>query len=237
MPIMEFHAPYETAFLPCEITAYMLFPKNALQRGAYLAKQMAEYTLKQAQEEECDFISAEVLQNLAESNAVCAPNITEHIVKQACVAAEIFLNLVKLNSSGEDASVNKAIHLGGKYFKEALSLTAGKISSSESSIRRAWSAYMPAAHLWAAYTIISESTENNSESYLQQLSLAHQLVKLAPKFSSKNAKEPLFSSDELWIIPDFVELPECSLMCHGLSEGEQEHLRSYVAPSLSKYDH
>ena len=235
MPIMEFHAPYDSAFLPYEITAYMLFPQDAPKRSAYLARKMAEYTLKQSQEDS-HLIPAEILQDLLENSTVSAPEITEHIVKQACVAAEIFLNLVKLHCSGEDASVNKAMFLGDSFFKHAQNKVMGKISSSESSIRRAWTAYKPAAHLWAAYIIINDTAEHDSDSYLQQLSIAKELVKIAPKVSSKNAKEPRFSSDELWTIPDFVELPECSFLCSGLNEAERGRLPDYEKRSVSKHE-
>lgn len=234
MPIMEFHAPYDSAFLPYEITAYMLFPKSSSKRSAYLAKKMAEYTLKQSQDGS-HLIPAEILQDLLENSTAGAPEITEHIVKQACVAAEIFLNLVKLHCSGEDASVNKAIFLGDNFFEHAQNKAKGKISSSESSIRRAWTAYTPSAHLWAAYIIIN-TAEHNSESYLRQLSIATELVKIAPKVSSKNAKEPRFSSDELWTIPDFVKLPECSFLCSGLNAAERGRLPDYEKRSVSKHE-
>lgn len=241
MPMMKFHAPYEAAFLPFEVTAYMLHPVDEKLRNAYLARKMAEYTLLCAREDRRESIPVEVLENLLESPASAGTDAMESLTIRGSVAGEILLNLIKLTASGEDASVNKAIHLGTQYFHEAQNSLGGKISPSERSIRRAWSAYMPVAHFWAALQIHVQSAANlatpiNPDSYLQQLSLGNELGKLALKLTSKNAREPICTSNELWTLPCSVDLPKCAFRCHGLDEQEREWLRSYKAPSASKYD-
>jgi hypothetical protein len=241
MPVMKFHAPYEAAFLPFEVTAYMLHPADEKLRNAYLARKMAEYTLRCASEDGLESIPVEVLKDLLESPASAGTDAMESLSIRGSVAGEILLNLIKLTASGEDASVNKAIHLGAQYFQEARNSSGGRIASGERSIRRAWSAYMPVAHFWAALQIHVQSTANlatpiSPDSYLQQLSLGNELGKLALKLTSKNAREPICTSNELWTLPSSAELPKCAFRCHGLDEREREWLRSYKAPSVSKYD-
>lgn len=241
MPVMRFHAPYEAAFLPFEVTAYMLHPADEKLRSAYLARKMADYTLLCANEDGLESVPVEILKDLLESPAPAGMDAMESIAIRGSVAGEILLNLIKLSASGEDASVNKAIHLGAQYFQDAQNSAEKRIAPSDRSIRRAWSAYMPAAHLWAALRIHIQSTENlatpiSPDLYLQQLSLATELGKLVPTLTSKNAKEPTLTPNDLWTLPYFVELPGCTFKCRGLDEHEREWLRCYKAPSVSKYD-
>lgn len=241
MPVMTFHAPYEAAFLPFEVTAYMLHPADEKLRNAYLARKMAEYTLRCASEDGLESVPIEVLKDLLESPTSAAIDAMESLAVRGSVAGEILLNLIKLTASGEDASVNKAIHLGAQYFQDAQNSLGGRIAPGERSIRRAWSTYMPVAHFWAALQIHVQSTANlatpiSPVSYLQQLSLGNELGKLAPKLISKNAREPACAPNELWTLPCSIELPGCTFRCHGLDEQEQDWLRSYKAPSISKYD-
>jgi len=241
MPVMKFYAPYEAAFLPFEVTAYMLHPADEKLRNAYLTRKMAEYTLFCTREDGLESVPVEVLQDLLESPATAGENAMESLAIRGSVAGEILLNLIKLNASGEDASVNKAIHLGTQYFQEARNSLGGEIAPGERSIRRAWSAFMPVAHFWAALQIHAQSTVNlatsiSPDSYRQQLSLGNELGKLALKLTSKNAREPICTSNELWTLPCSVELQKCAFRCHGLDEQEREWLRSYKAPSVSKYN-
>ena len=241
MPLMKLHEPYDAAFLPLEVTAYMLHPADETMRKAYHARKTAEYTLLCAREDGLESIPMEVLTNLLESPIYTETDAMESLAIRGSVAGEILLNLIKLSASGEDASINKAIHLGGQYFQEARNSLGGRIAPGERSIRRAWSAYMPVAHFWAALQIHVQSTTNlatpiSPASYMQQLSLGNELGKLAPKLTSRNAKEPICTPNELWTLPYSVELPECTFRCQGLDEHERARLRSYKAPSVSKYD-
>lgn len=241
MPVMKFHAPYEAAFLPFEVTAYMLHPADEKLRNAYLARKMAEYTLRCANDDGLESVPVEVLKDLLESPTSAGTDAMESLAIRGSVAGEILLNLIKLTASGEDASVNKAIHLGTQYFQEARNSLGGRIAPGERSIRRAWSAYMTVAHFWAALQIHVQSTANlatpiSSDSYLQQLSLGKELGKLAPQLTSKNAREPIWTPNELWTLPCTIELPICTFRCHGLDEQERNWLRSYKAPSISKFD-
>ena len=238
---MKLHAPYDAAFLPFDIAAYMLYPADENLRNAFLARKMAEYTLRSASEDGLESVPVEVLKDLLESPASAGIDAMESLAIRGSVAGEILMNLIKLSASGEEASVNKAIHLGAHYFQEARNSLGGRIAPGERSIRRAWSAYMPVAHFWTALQIHAQSTANiatpiSPDSYLQQLSLANELGKLAPKLTSKNAREPICAPNELWTLPCSVELPGCTFKCHGLDEHEREWLRSYKAPSPSKYD-
>ncbi|HBP5066444.1 TPA: hypothetical protein L5645_006453 [Pseudomonas aeruginosa] len=241
MPVMKFHSPYEAAFLPIEVTAYMLYPADEKLRNAFLTRKMAEYTVFCASEDGLESIPIEVSKDLLETPATAGADAMESLALRGAVAGEILLNLIKLNASGEDASVNKAIHLGAKYFREAQNSLENKIASGQSSIRRAWSAFMPVAHFWAALQIRVQSSANlatpiTPDSYLQELSLATELGKLAPKLTSKNARKPVRPPNKLWTLPCSVELPSCTFRCHGLDEQERDCLRSYKAPSISKYD-
>lgn len=241
MPAMKFHAPYEAAFLPFEVAAYMLHPIDEKLRNAYLARKMAEYRVFCAGEEGLESVPVDVLKDLLESPIAAGVDAIEGLTIQGSVAGEILLNLLKLNASGEDASVNKAIHLGAQYFQEAQNSLGGEVAPGDRSIRRAWSAYRPVAHFWAALQIHLQSTATpsapiNWDSYLQQLSLGNELGKLAPKLTSKNARKPVLPENDLWTLPCFVELPGCVFRSDGLDEQEKDWLRSYKAPSIRKYD-
>ena len=219
--------------------AVSLYPGWPLSE--YFTRKMAEYTLFCASGDGLESVPVEVLKDLLESPATAGADAMESLAIRGAVAGEILLNLIKLNASGEDASVNKAIHLGAQYFQEARNSLGGKISPGERSIRRAWSAFMPVAHFWAALQIHVQSTANlatpiSSDSYLQQLSLGNELGKLAPKLTSKNAREPICTPNALWTLPCSVELPSCTFRCHGLDEQERDWLRNYRAPSISKFD-
>lgn len=241
MPVMKFHAPYEAGFLPCEVTAYMLHPADEKLRNAYLTKKMAEYTLFCATEDGLESVPTEVLKGLLESHDSAQANAVEKLSIMGSVAGELLLNLIKLSASDEEASVGKAIHLGAPYFKEAKNSLGGRISPSKSSIQRAWSAYKPVAHFWAALRIQVQATANpatpiSPDSYLQQLSLANVLGKLAPTLTSTHAGAPIYSQDVLWTLPNFVDLPGCAFNCLGLDDHEREWMLEYTAPSASKYD-
>lgn len=242
MPVMKFHEPYEAAFLPCEVMAYMLCPADEELRNAYLKQKMAQYTLFCSREDGLEFVPIEVCEDLVESIAAAKTDEMESIAVHGSIAGEILQTLIKMAASGKEASVNKAITYGSHYFREARDSLGGKISHSESSLWRAWSGFKPVAHLWAAFQIHVHSTENlsmpiNPNSYLQQLSLANELGKLAQKLTSKNAKKPIFSSDELWTLPSSVELPRCTFRSRGLDEQELEWLRrNHKSSSVSKYD-
>lgn len=238
---MKFHATYEAGFLPCEVAAYMLHPTDEELRNTYLSRKMAEYTLFCATEDGLESVPTEVLKDLLESPGSAQANAVEYLSIMGSVAGELLLNLIKLSASDEEASVGKAIHLGAPYFKEAKNSLGARISPSKSSIQRAWSAYKPVAHFWAALRIHIQATANPSttispDSYLQLLSLAHELGKLAPTLTSTHAGAPIYSPDVLWTIPNFVELPGCTFNCLGLDDQEREHLRGYKAPSVRKYD-
>src|SRR3990167_1652254 len=134
MPLMKFHAPYDAAFLPFEVTAYMLHPADETMRNAYLARKMAEYTLLCAREDGLESIPVEVLKNLLESPTNKETDAMESLAIRGSVAGEILLNLIKLSASGEDASINKAIHLGAQYFQEAQNSAEKRIAPSDRSI-------------------------------------------------------------------------------------------------------
>lgn len=243
MPMMKFHQPYEAAFLPCEVTAYMLHPVDEKRRNAYLAQKNAEYSLHCAREDKRESVPIEVLEFLLENPYTAITGEMESIAIQGSIAGEMLLTLVELAASGKEASVYKAITYGSHYFREARDSLGEEISHSKTSLRRAWSGFKTVAHLWAAFQIhVNSPSENlsmpiNPNSYLLQLSLANELGKLAQKLSSKNAAKPIFSSNELWTLPSSVELPKCTFMPPGLDEQELEWLlRNHRSSSVSKYD-
>lgn len=242
MPVMKFQEPYEAAFLPCEVMAYMLYPADEELRNAYLKLKMAEYTLFCSREDGLEFVPIEVCEDLLASRSIASTDDMKSIAIQGSITGEMLLTLIKLAASGEEPSVYKAITYGSHYFHEARDSLGGEISHSESSLRRAWSGFKPVAHLWAAFQIYVHSTENlsmpiNPNLYLQQLSLANELGKLAQKLSSKHAPRPIFSSSELWTLPSSVELPKCELKPHGLEEQELKWLRrNHNMSSASKKD-
>lgn len=107
MPVMKFHSPYEAAFLPIEVTAYMLYPADEKLRNAFLTRKMAEYTVFCASEDGLESIPIEVSKDLLETPATAGADAMESLALRGAVAGKILLNLIKLNASGEDASVNK----------------------------------------------------------------------------------------------------------------------------------
>lgn len=242
MPAMKLQEPFEAALLPFEVSAYMLHPSNEKRRKAYFARKRAEYWVFRASEDGLESVPVNALKDLLENPITAVEDEIESLTIQGSVAGEILLNLIKLSANGEDASVNKAIHLGAQFFQEAKNSLGGEVEASgDRSIRRAWSAYKPVAHFWAALQIHSQSTVPpstpiNWDSYLQQLSLGNELGKLAPKLTSKNARRPVLSQNDLWTLPCFVELPGCVFRCDGLDEQEKDWLRNYKAPSIKKYD-
>lgn len=205
----------------------------------YLAQKKAEYTLYCADEDGIERVPTKVLRELLEISGSTYTHDMENLCLQGAVAGEILLNLIKLNASDEEASVNKAIRLLDLYFKDAKNFLGSSIASSLSSIRRAWSDYKYVAHFWAALRIHVESAENlaapiGPDSYLQLLSLATALGKLAPTLSSTHAPKRIYKPDSLWVLPHFVQLPNCSFKCHGLDHHERAWIRKYKAPSVSK---
>ncbi len=242
MPVMKFHSPYELAFLPFEVTAYMLYPADEKLRNAYLARKNAEYSLRCAREDKRESVPIEVLEFLLENPYTAITGEMESIAIQGSIAGEMLLILIELAASGKEASVYKAITYGSHYFREARDSSGEEISHSKTSLRRAWSGFKTVAHLWAAFQIHVHSPGNlsipiNPNSCLQQLSLANELGKLAQKLSSKHAPKPIFSSNELWTLPSSVELPKCTFMPPGLNEQELEWLlRNHRSSSVSKYD-
>ncbi|MNF58839.1 hypothetical protein D3C84_404110 [compost metagenome] len=204
MPAIKFYAPYEAPFLPFNITAYMLFPKDENLRESYMAQKLAEYTLFCADEDQIDSVPIEILKGLLINRNQANPDIRENIVLSGSTAGHILLNLIKLDASGEEASVNKAIYLGAEYFADAENAAGGKIASSdERHIRRAWSSHKSVAHFWAALQVqIQTDTKltgiDSTDLYLRLPSLAKELSKIAITLTNKNAKGPIFKPDELW---------------------------------------
>jgi hypothetical protein len=241
MPEIKSYAPYETFFLPFDITAYMLFPNDNDLRESYLALKLAEYKLFCAEEDEIDSVPIEILEGLLSNRNQYKPHNSESNVLYGSIAGHILLNLLKLDVSGEGASVNKAIYLGAGYFADAENAAGGKIASSnERNIRRAWSSHKSVANLWAALQIqiqtdILFTGGSSADSFRRQLSLAKVLSRLAVKLTSKNAKGPIFAPHEIWTIPESIQLPTCRFKCQGLDRSDREMLKNYKVTSASKY--
>ncbi len=241
MPIMKFHAPYDAAFLPFEVTAYMLHPADEKQRNAYLARKMADFALHCSIEDERESVPIEILKDLLQSPAKAEVDAIESLTIRGSIAGELLLYLIKLSVSHEDPSVGMAIHLGTQCFRGVKKSAGRRIASSERTIWRIWSSYKSVAHFWAALQIHVQSTSDlsnsiSSDSFLQLLSLANELGELTKTLESNRAKETAYAQDELWSLPYFVELPTCAFRCHGLDDQERNWMRSYTALSPKKYD-
>lgn len=246
MPVMKFHAPYEAAFLPFEVTAYMLHPDNETKRNAYLALKMAEYTDFYTTQDGIDSPFLDVIKDLVEKTAPTIQEPMKILCREGTVAGEILLYQIKLSVSHEDPSVGMAKHLAAKklaaqYFSDLKKTDREKISNGNRTLWRRWSTYNSVAHLWAALQIQIQLTPDLSnlsswDSYLKQLSLANELGKLKKTLKSNRAKQTDDADDAIWTLPSFVELPGCLFRCHGLDEEEREWMLDYKAPSAKKDD-
>lgn len=233
MPVMELCAPYEPEFLVLEVMAYMLFPsddeQHAILRRSYFWKNRALYERIDAENEGRQAVPVEIFEELENIPSGMIPDPEEAQVKQALAAGEILYYLLKLQANGTKPSFNKAYRLADNFIENALNRTGNPIASSKPSVQRAWTTYKSVSHLWAACThLVEEGTFS-----LKHVSLAHQFAELTPTIKKSDGKTEVLSKELLWVLPDSILLPSCTLRDTGLDENENEILLKHPTGSIT----
>jgi hypothetical protein len=236
MPIMELYAPEEPDFLPLNVMAYMLFPSTESEpsRKAYLAREWAKYVVMRADERGQRNVPIEVLRDVLGVDRETVQEASDSLVKRGCVAGELFTYLVRLSCSGIEPSLNKATHMADEYFVHAVNEVGTKISSSHASTRKAWYAFNPASHLWAAFLHLHANGADLPLIGLKLPALAEKFSALAPTITDSDNQTVVFSDQELWTLPSTIELPEVEVRILELGPEEERRLKTLLKRSISK---
>lgn len=239
MPVMDIY-PSES-LLPIQLAAYMLHPEDEESRDTFVAHKLAEMYLQNAKEDGEDevHLSVRVLEIILQSRGTHLHEATEAVILEGSIAGQIILKLIEMQESGVQPSVKKAIHLSQAFFSEAKSKAGGAVT--KTTWRRfydSWSKYKATAHLWAAVYFLAEeivSLDALAEAPLRFAALAHAILDQAKSLGNKNLKGPIIDLNEMWTMPDEIELPPVQMRCHGLSDEQKEVLKEYSARKFTDY--
>ncbi len=243
MPVMEIYADSES-FLPLNVFAYMFYPNDEGSRQAFIAHKCGEIALRIAQESNADEVSLPtgLLDIILATRGAAFHKAEPATIALGAVAGQILLRLIEMDIAGEEASVNKAIHLAIPSFERAVSQSGNKVTAT--SIRRlriAWAEHLSVAHFWAAIQLAADPVHQDhwaaamQDDPLRILALARDLLRAAEGITNKHAKDPIISRKDMWTLPDTIQLPGQQMACDGLSDEQRERLKTYTARDMTNY--
>ncbi len=233
---MEIYAPEWTEFLPINVFAYMLYPKDEPTRQAFLANKCGEITLRQAQESHAVDVTLPVglMEIILKNRGATVHEASVKTTLSGSVAGNILLGLIEMQAEGIEPSVNKAIHLAKIFFERAENQAGQKVKITDTrSYRRHWAAYKPVAHFWAAIQLAADPLHSDhwatamQDDPLRILALARDLLHAAEGITNTNSAGPILSREEMWTLPDSIQLPDQQMTCTGLTDTQRKDLESY----------
>ncbi|MFC0709742.1 hypothetical protein [Azorhizophilus paspali] len=236
MPIMEIVAPAWEAFLPIQVFAYMIYPKDESARQAFIAHKCGEIALKTAQKSNAAEVALPtgLLEIILKTCGTKAHEVPVKTVLSGAVASHILLALIEMQAEGVEPSVNKAIHLAKAFFKRAESRTGHKVTAADTrSYRRYWADYKPVAHLWAATQFAADPLHHDhwrsamQDDSLRILALARDLLHAAEGITNTNSSGPILDREKMWTLPGTILLPGQQMTCSGLTDIQRKDLESY----------
>lgn len=244
MPVMDLHVPEWEALLPINVQAYMHYPEDEPARDAFIAHKIGEVLLATAHTNNDDYINmpTDLLDIILRTRGTVVHEVTREIVESGAIAGQILLGLLKMQSEGIEASVNKAIHLSIAFYENAASKNGDKLKAkSVRAFRKAWSDYKSVGYLWAAVQLTVDSpadyafNEAIEDKPLLVLGLARKLLHMTKDITNKNAQGPSLSYEEMWTIPEDIALPDVEVSFNGLSKAQRERLKTYTARDMTSY--
>jgi hypothetical protein len=215
------------------IYAYMLYPDDESERKSLMAVSVYNTIVELSGKDKNIEISMETLNALLTAPSINQLNIDQtKLTKQACLAGYIALHLIEMDISGIEASLEKAKYLTERAMNTAIDAYGKKKSTSDSSNKRAWNAFKSVSHFWAANLIFTDMyghekarkimLENPLSFYSMAKEISILLTQLKPNSHSNN--NLAFSIENLWTIPDILELPNPPFKSSGLSEFKKRQL-------------
>lgn len=146
--------------------------------------------------------------------------------KQGIQVGYIVIFLLRLEASGEMATLSKARYLAARALK-SLALPASK-----SSLVTSWRTLSSVAHLWAAKCyfdhLVDHKTESIGRSDLSPIpGMAMTITQLLHKTVPKVPREPLISLDKLWNLPSEWEVTPVDVSIQPLTAEELAYLAEY----------
>jgi hypothetical protein len=154
------------------------------------------------------------------------------------VAGEFLLLILNLaEKAPQYASVNQTAHVlvDDLYGRQLRS--GKKAPCSRSVLLSEWSKFKSAAHLWAAFNILSKG--NGPETRipsptlqtidLRLLAIAKELARRATTFKPRGGQASVLDAAELWSVPSALSLPPIELHAPPVTPWASEKLRQYPA--------
>ena len=132
-------------------------------------------------------------------------------------------------------SINKMAYIIEKYLKE------NEINTNQTKIKKLWSEYKTVAHLWASDAVRSKikriKIEKQPKPQLEHkgmktfLSIGEDFRHFGEHFYPRSKAQPLFSTDELWRVPQGFKLPPVPFRYPPPRKSWVAHfLKGYMAP-------
>lgn len=160
----------------------------------------------------------------------------------ACVAGDVFFQILKLDAAGLGGSVNKAVAIGRDYLKGATTEDGRAIGgASDRYIRTQWEHFRPVVHLWAAF----RTWQFDSADYLNGpdswspflpkglpsfLFAAEWLLRKGAAHHARATKTPTLRLRDAWRVPRTFKLRPMDLAIPQPEDWALEALRDYKAP-------
>jgi len=235
-----------TTLAPMVVGAAMLYPDSLEDQYRYFAWKrldLARFTGKPHLLDEVDIKAIS-----------CGPGRGEFYRKGILeaeyggqVTGEMLWFLLRAHKhSPQHASVHKAVFLTSKDLKRGVKRQTGRnVPASRTEIRKAWSRFKKASHLWAVWRLsdapnLTEVWETGffgppEEDLLVSLSLAEEFRIMAESIIPRSRQEPLIDPQEVWQAPPdlhpYLSSDNIDWSLATLADWELELLKDYQAPS------
>jgi hypothetical protein len=202
------------------LQAWMLFPRDASTRHALLARRRLSQAVREAGHTTTTLVAIEDVQRAL--TASIGPELDRQCVdavKEGSIAGMILRIIYESHQRGaEEPSFQKAL-LACRQFAPGKRYGDNKpLRYAPMSIRRAWAAYEPVAHLWAALEFTKQGapqpsgmqfepdTFQDPTKRVRLLGMARAIGDFATTFVPKRKKppEPLISPQSLVRIPSHI---------------------------------
>jgi hypothetical protein len=158
------------------------------------------------------------------------------------IAGEVFLCLLSFKlHRPRDASISKAVFLLSRELKGKRTESGIRVPSDRDRIHNCWIEFRPAAHLWAAFTLLEcsgRSMEPPNASAKEIRSLNDDLILIADALLSEATAAGLNFDPDPWTVPDGFPGKPANVrdLIQPPSSWSIETLMNYRAPVRSKFD-
>lgn len=133
---------------------FMAYPSNEVDRERYASTLMAKLYEGVGAD-----LPNHILPNLIQASERGVTDFTKS-VHGGCMAGDVFLARLEMTMAGtENPGIDRAQHVVSEHYKEWVDGSGKAFKAGRDTVRNHWKRYANAAHLWAAYLILTREAE------------------------------------------------------------------------------